>query len=55
MVKIIQCTACNRSIKVEGTSNAGREVTLPVSCPYCNHPNEVEWPIGGAYKVNPAD
>jgi hypothetical protein len=55
MTKSIYCTKCGRCIKIEGPTEGGREVSERVTCPYCQTPNEVTWPMGEAYKVGRCD
>ena len=55
MVKRIRCTKCRNGIKVEGPTQGGKEVPERVTCPFCNHPNEVNWPLGAVYSVTPDD
>jgi|CZKR01.1.fsa_nt_gi hypothetical protein len=51
MVRTINCTACQRRIKIEGPTDGSREIFQPVICPFCETPNEVRWPIGSARTV----
>src|SRR2546425_7657977 len=52
MEKQINCTACGRSLKVNGPVQGTKEVMHPVTCPACKTPNEVSWPISsGVYTV----
>jgi sarcosine oxidase delta subunit len=55
MTKNIDCTACGRRIKIEGPTDGSREVSQPVTCPFCGTPNEVDWPMNAGYIVAPAD
>lgn len=49
MVKIIKCTNCKGSIRIEGFENGAKEAPHGVTCPHCEHPNEVMWPMRGIY------
>ena len=51
MVRTINCTACQRRIKIEGSTDGSREIFQPVICPFCETPNEVRWPIGSGRTV----
>jgi hypothetical protein len=51
MVKIIKCTNCKGSIRVEGFENGAKDRRQDVTCPHCEHLNEVMWPLGGIYSV----
>jgi len=54
MEKRINCTKCHRSIKIAGPSQGqGKEVSQGVTCPYCEEPNEVMWPMAAGYIVTP--
>lgn len=55
MRKTISCTTCKRRIKIEGPTDGSREVSQPVTCPFCATPNEVDWPMAAGYTVAPAD
>jgi hypothetical protein len=53
MVKIVRCVnvECHRQIEVEGHADSSKEVPQPLTCPSCNRPNEIMWPMAGAYSV----
>jgi hypothetical protein len=53
MTKTIYCKnrECGRCIRVEGATQGGREVLEHISCPYCEYPNEVKWPVGEGFLV----
>jgi len=55
MTKTTNCTQCKRCIKVEGPTDGSREVSQRVTCPYCQTPNEVSWPMGSGYTVGRCD
>ena len=55
MVKIIRCETCKALFKVEGLAEAGNEVPILVSCPFCFHPEAIDWPRGTRYSVTPDD
>jgi phage FluMu protein Com len=45
MVKIIHCVDCGRCLKIEGSVEGLRQITLDINCPYCETVNEVRWPL----------
>jgi len=47
--KIINCTnpGCRRTIEVYGQGD-GKLVSQGVTCPYCKHPNETDWPMNAS-------
>ena len=51
MTKMISCIKCHQCIKIEGPHESTKEVSQPVTCPYCGEPNEVDWPMGAGYKA----
>ena len=55
MTKTLNCTKCHRCIKIEGPHDRTKEVSQPVTCPYCEEPNEVDWPMAAGYKVGRCD
>ena len=55
MTKTINCTHCHRCIKVEGPTDGTKEISQNITCPYCQTPNEVDWPMGTSYIVGRCD
>src|SRR5580704_2463685 len=51
MTKMISCAKCHQCIKIEGPRESTKEVSQPVTCPFCGEPNEVDWPMGAGYKA----
>ena len=45
MTKTVRCTKCQGSFEVVGERGNMKEVAQGVTCPYCQEPNEVVWPI----------
>jgi hypothetical protein len=55
MVKIILCVDCGHCIKIEGSIEGLRQIIFSINCPYCETPNEIQWPMAGDYTVGPCD
>jgi phage FluMu protein Com len=51
MVKTVRCTECKKAFEVTGERRNMREVEQGVTCPYCQEPNEVLWPVDMAFFV----
>jgi hypothetical protein len=47
MEKIVRCTKCKKPFEAVGQGTM-KEVAEGVTCPYCDEPNEVMWPMDGA-------
>ncbi|MGA8221587.1 MAG: hypothetical protein WB780_08020 [Candidatus Acidiferrales bacterium] len=45
MRKIIRCKGCGKQFSVNGEGNPRTIKTDMVTCPHCEHPNEVDWPL----------
>ena len=45
MEKTVTCTKCKKVFEVVGQRGNTKEVTQGVTCPYCQEPNEVRWPL----------
>lgn len=51
---IVDCTQCSRTFKVSGSQTQEKSRKWPVACPYCNTPNEVDFPNKeGVFTVHP--
>jgi hypothetical protein len=53
MEKRVLCTNCKQAIEVAGPTHSEKEIPHEVTCPNCEEPNEVLWPIGAGYVVVP--
>jgi phage FluMu protein Com len=51
MVKTVRCTKCKKAFEVTGERGNMREVEQGVTCPYCQEPNEVHWPVDMGFFV----
>ena len=51
MEKTVRCTKCNKVFEVVGAHSNTKEVPQGVTCPYCQEPNEVGWPMAAALFV----
>jgi hypothetical protein len=49
MEKNITCTKCRRTFTVSGHHTGVKEVPQGVTCPYCNEPSEVLWPMDAGF------
>jgi len=45
MEKTINCTSCNRTLRITGPVQSKKEDREVVTCPVCGTPNEVSWPM----------
>jgi hypothetical protein len=51
MQKIFRCIACQRGMRVVGSTGLAKEVERVVICPYCRNKNKVKWPRGDVFNV----
>jgi hypothetical protein len=54
MWKIVECSRCGKSIKIEGETATGSERPLKFTCLFCDQTNELAWPSEGSYIIKPA-
>jgi hypothetical protein len=54
MHKDVTCENCRKTFSVDGShSPEVDEGDFSATCPYCQHPNVIKWPLGGIPLVNP--
>jgi DNA-directed RNA polymerase subunit RPC12/RpoP len=53
MEKIITCTHCQKTFKVSGPPSKAKQVAQGVTCPYCEQPTEVLWPMDAGLTTIP--
>ena len=51
MEKTVRCTKCKKAFEVVGSNDRSKEVSQGVTCPYCQEPNEVDWPMAAGFFV----
>ena len=52
MKTTVICYGCGTPITISG-SHGTKEVSQPLPCPACGHPNEVLWPMDQGWTVEP--
>lgn len=53
MEKILTCVHCKKTFKVSGPHSSTKKVPQSVTCPYCEQPNEVLWPMETGFTTIP--
>jgi DNA-directed RNA polymerase subunit RPC12/RpoP len=51
MQKVFRCKACQRGMRVVGSTGLAKEIERAVVCPYCGKKNKVKWPRGDTFNV----
>jgi Zn finger protein HypA/HybF involved in hydrogenase expression len=51
MQKVFRCKACQRGIRVVGSTGLAKEVQRIATCPYCKAKNKTKWPRGDKFNV----
>ena len=53
MEKILTCTQCKKEFRVSGPLSTAKYVPQSVTCPHCEEPNEVMWPMDTTFTTIP--